>query len=485
MLMAAGQVWLRDSSAGPIVVDGRPADGKQLAQLPLGRLFALPIPLHPSKGITVTIPNGTSHIGFPDIPDRPNERDRADPSLRRAFTLLDRVTSVWARMLDVESARADPVKIWNELHRRWMSGTAADDPEMDVIVRHGRQMPKTLEQLGRTPRRILRRNQQMIPLSRVQEVDRRAMMWLVRQPGETTAERAGGRQRIRAVAREESLDTLENRVLHSYADLAATVARNYAQRHRRAFGSGRVRVVRALQKQCSQLALSLIERGVGSARADVAPNFVLQSNPDYRRVWNAWQELLRRERLLDDLWRWQAQSWEEFCALAVVVALQSIEGALVIATSPLVFRAEQRQGSWIEHVNPLAVIYLPEQGATVEVSYCHPGGRLTGYGAVIWLRFGHVDKPDILTRWAIWPIWHASGGLDRSDLDAIPGLLKHGVQEKVWGGITIRPANETGAEWQHSDAAACLTLGASGDVLRAGLQGLRTVLASVLAEQTR
>ena len=478
-----GPVWLGCDEPGLPRINGRPGDGTSLFELQARRIFALPIPPHPSKGLNVTVPGGLAHIAFDGVPDRPNERDRSDEGLHEAFVLLDRVKAVWARMREVEMARIDPATVWETLHRLWMGQTGVDDPEMDVIVRHAVALPTTLDTLGRAPRRVLRRTQQMIPLSRVQEVDRRAMTWLVRQPGDTNAERAGGRQRIRAVAREENLDTLENRVLRSYASLAATVSRDYDQRHRMATASGRIRLVRALQKQCRQLTLSLAERGVREAQADVAPNFVLQSNLGYRQIWDAWQELLRRERLLDDLWRWQARSWEEFCALAIVVALRSMPGARVVATSPLAYRLEQQQGHWIEHVNPLAVVYLPDQGTTVEVQYGPLDGRLRGFGAVIWLRFGSVDKSDILTRWAIWPLWHPVGGLDRSDLDAIPGLLRHGTQDKVRGGLTIRPASSLVAESERNGAAACVTLGASGDALLTGLHALRAVLTDVLAQK--
>lgn len=87
----------------------------------------------------------------------------------------------------------------------------------------------------------------MIPLSRVQEIDRKAMPWLIRQPGETIAERGGNRQRIQAVAREENFDTLENRVLLSYARLAGVIAREYAGKYVAVRGSLRVKLVVAVR----------------------------------------------------------------------------------------------------------------------------------------------------------------------------------------------------------------------------------------------
>jgi len=377
---------------------------------------------------------------------------------------------------------ADPATIWETLHESWLSSGSEANPEMDIVVRHARQLLPTLDLLDRNPRRILRRTHRMIPLSRVQEIDRRAMTWLIRQPGETMAERAGSRQRIRAVARDENFDTLENRVLLSYSRLAAATAREYVDKHRAAATSRRVMLVQKFGKRCRQIEESFIERGVGETKADATPNFVLQNNSNYRRIWDAWIELLRRKRILDELWHWQARSWEEFCALVVVVALQSIAGARPIATSPLVFREEQEQGCWIQHVNPLAVFFLPEQDTIMEVNYGPPRGEvLRNFGAPIWLRFGRVGENDFLSRWAVWPIWHASGGLDNLDLEAIAPLIPAGKNELVRGGVTIRPVGAEGeAQLKSSDSAACLTLGPSGDALARGIELLRDLLTNTV-----
>src|SRR5277367_2647603 len=117
------------------------------------------------------------------------------------------------------------------------------------------------------------------------------------------AERAGSRQRVYAIAREENFNTLENRVLRSYAQPAAVIAREYVGKHPRAARSGRVGIVDKFGKRCCQLDADLAERGVGEARSDATPNFVLQNNANYRKVWDAWVDLLRRGRIVDELWR--------------------------------------------------------------------------------------------------------------------------------------------------------------------------------------
>src|ERR1019366_6773316 len=125
--------------------------------------------------------------------------------------------------------------------------------------------------------------------------------------------------------------------------------------------------------------------------------------------------------------------------------LQSIEGARLIATSPLAFREEQEQGCWLRHVNPVAVYFLPAQDVTVEVTYGSHGGPILGlFGAPIWLRFGRIGDNTFLLRWAVWPIWHGKGGLEKEELKSIPPLLSAGASERVSGGMTIRPATAGG-----------------------------------------
>jgi len=367
--------------------------------------------------------------------------------------------------------------MWLRLENIWLNG-AETDPEMDLIVRHARELPPVLEHLDKAPRRILRRTSRMLPLARVQEIDRKAMLWLARQPGETMAERAGDRQRVQASARDENFNTLENRVLLSYARLAGEIAHDYKRRHAHS-SSSRVQQVHAYFQRCRRLERDLVARSVQNARPDVTPNFVLQNNWHYNQVWIAWHQLLRRHRAIDDLWRWQARSWEELVALVTIVAAQSIPGAQPIALSPVVFRDEQDRGCWVDHVNPVAVFFLERQQAVLEISYRHftRPSTLATFGAAIWLRVGRPDRPDDLGRWAIWPLWSPNGGLEPGENEEIGRLLPHGRNENLRGGITLRPTQQgAAAEVVTSKAVSCLTLGTGGQSLADGIANLRGVI---------
>ena len=448
---------------------------------------AIPVPLRNTGLLTATAGDSKLCLDLSSLPERPQDNvEPENPEQQLAKVVLDRVKSVWARLRDVEAALGDPERIWLRLTELWLGEEVQRDPEMDAIVKQARLLGPTLDVLDRAPRRILRRTRRMVPLSRVQEVDRQSMAWLIRQPGETIAERGGDRQRIQAVVREENFNTLENRVLLSYAQMAHHVARDYRDRHRGIVRSARVRRVGEFGRRCGVLERDLRARGVAEASTDVTPNFVLQNNAHYRLVWDSWDELLKRRRILDELWRWQARSWEEFCALLVVVALQSREDARMVAVSPLVFLEEQRQGCWINHVNPLAVFYLPGSGVTVEVSYRMRGGQvLAPFGAPIWLRLGRIGSGEFLSRWAIWPVWDAKGGLAEGEADQLAKLLPYGRRESVKGGITLRPtADGQGVDQHCRRDAACFTVGTSGRALKDGIEQLGRFLRDSVLEGT-
>lgn len=448
-------------------------------------LSLLPFPVRQSPGVEVTVSDGTAQLVWPNAPERPpSTLEPQTPKEILARQLMLRAQAVWDRLYDVENAIADPMHIWDELHRRWTAGDYGGEPQMDVIVSQAANLARTLDELGRKPRHILRRENALMPVARAQELDRHSIRWLSQQPGETLAERAGGDQRILAVAREENFDTLENRVLRSYAELAGNRARNYLDRNKTQRVTARARKVEDYRRRCDRVARSLAKRGVRQTEPSAMPNFVLQENVEYRRIWVGWQELLDHERKLDELWRWQARSWEEFCALGVMVALVDLPGTRLVASAPVSFRDEQFRGSWLSHDNPLGVFHLPAQGIVIEVRYrmSNPDRDLANYGASILVRVGRTgDSLSFLSNILVWPLWDVAGGLVPGEASEIASILPLAQQVQLIGGVVIRPATfDGGATSEVAGNALALTLGTEPLALREGLSTLRNYLASCL-----
>lgn len=467
---------------------GRPSDpAEPFLDLPTQsgetvRLALLPFPLSPRRGLELREGARSLTLCWPGQPDRPRERGAAEAAEPGA-PLMQRARAVWDRIQDVEEALADPATLWQTLHRRW-TGADPDLPQMHVIVRQARALAPVLDALERRPRRLLRRVHRSLPVDRVQEVDRRAMLWLARQPGEGLAEKAGEAQRLLAVAREESIDTLENRVLRSYAELAARVGRDYLARQGARARGGRAAEVERFVRRCRRLGRELAARAVRPADADATPNFVLQQNRQYRAVWDGWEELRRQDRIEDDLWLWQARSWEEYCALVLMVALIAVPGAKVVATAPLCFRDEQRRGSWIEADSPLGVVFLPDRALVAEVATARAGGPMARLGARIVLRLHRIGAEDAgPALLPVWPLWAAEGGLDPVDLEELSATLPHlPARDRPRGGIVLRPAARAERpEFARRGPFAALALGTDGPALRETLGNLTRCLDEIFA----
>lgn len=446
-------------------------------------LGQLPLPLRAQRPVTLVVDGSPAQIAWNALPDRPlPQTEPVTEAEQRAHRLMLRARSVWGRLHDVEMALADPAKLWSNLHARWTSPAANGEPAMEIIVRQAEELSTSIDLLERMPRRILRRTHGSVALSRASEIDRRAMIWLIRQPGESMAERAGDRQRVLAVVREESLDTLENRVLRAYCELAWHVTREYQERNAHLSKSRRVSQVEAFGRRCRRLAHELAARGVRQAMPGIVPNFVLQNNPHYHAIWNGWCDLIRRQKTIDDLWRWQPRSWEEFCAIAVAVAMVGL--AEPVATAPLHFRPEQHDGSWIEHDNPLAVFVLAKKRLVVEL--WHRMESLdrdrAPLAAPLWIKISRLGQTaEVPREIPLWPLWDGEGGLHRDEMRGLGPLLRMHNRGRYGRALVIRPLADGGSHEEDRDGdLLALTLGTDGEGLTNGMAALARFLVESL-----
>jgi len=266
--------------------------------------------------------------------------------------------------------------------------------------------------------------------------------------------------------------------------LARHVAKDYLERNAKKSATTRARKVAEFGKRCRRISLTLAERGVRLAEPGVTPNFVLQQNANYHAIWTAWQDLLRHNTELDEIWRWQARSWDEFCAIAVIVAMVGIPGSKLISAAPLTFRDEQHRGSWIDHDNPLAAFHLPEHGIVVEIRYrmTNPNAYLADFGAPIWIRIGKTgDTAGFLANIAVWPIWDVRGGLAPEEVEELEAALRLGAKAQIVSGIILRPSrSDEFADVQRTPKLLMTTLGTDGAPLWQGLEALTHFLTTRL-----
>ena len=197
-----------------------------------------------------------------------------------------------------------------------------DEPPQQLVSVIASQHLSLIEVLISSMRKILRRKRDMVSISAVQQVDVHCLRWLARQPGHQAQEKAGARQKLMAVVREETRNTLENRVLKDFIYRVEILARRYLQQNESRYpASSRVKEVKRL-RSCLINALRLPEiQSLPTMKALVQPNYVLLHDARYSKLWELYRLVLAHTRMSEIVWPNRHRLFAEIFLVWVITRL--------------------------------------------------------------------------------------------------------------------------------------------------------------------
>lgn len=237
---------------------------------------------------------------------------------------------------------------WSRFLDDYWEAREQREPPKHLIVRIAQECSTWVFDLCLHPRRILRRERQQVAVNQAQELDDACIRWLSRQPGRRLVDRAGPRQRLLAVIREESFDTAENRVLRDFLRLSRIAARRYLTQFEGYTDSRRIYDVRLYLGTVERL---LQESPIARVPALAGPafrNYVLQFDPRYSRLWQWYERLRRQENDRDDLSRWRHRTWAEYCELLLTSECDRMQQPGGSFQRPVVIRHEADHGRFLD-----------------------------------------------------------------------------------------------------------------------------------------
>ena len=328
-------------------------------------------------------------------------------------------------------------------------GEGQDFAPESLIVRIARDTPAALKDIVESPRVVLRREHEQVPLDRIQEMDIHSLQDFARRPGRTAAMKAGHRQRLTGVVREETPNTFENRVVRSFVELAIRSARQYKEEMcarcprrtkcesknpvRESDCSERVRTVYSFDLFCQQLLRSSTFSTVARMSEPVSvPNYVLQQNPRYLNIWKYYQRLLRQEDVEADVWRWQRRCWADLLRMQMMLFWDSRlrrHERFVLQTSakPFMIRETNKKGTWLcsDPFEDAVVFQADDCFVTLYLLNAEGLARLAGCPEMImlnadfyWVALASERqfRPRIMPVWCICP---DKGWEGRRDVDGL------------------------------------------------------------------
>lgn len=191
---------------------------------------------------------------------------------------------------------------WRVIGTAWEGG-----PPEQTITLIAKRNYNDVNSLISNLRKVLVRVRQKVALGRVQQLDSHCLRWLTRQPGYTAAEKGGSKQEILGVVRVENYNTLENRVFKDFLSRCLALATMYLRKYddpknKVVHEHVNVKSVSRFKNLCiAGLAIPEFEKVVELHEVP-QPNYVLQQDRLYSKIWRSYGDIIRQEDVAEKLW---------------------------------------------------------------------------------------------------------------------------------------------------------------------------------------
>ena len=360
-------------------------------------------------------------VGLLQRPEVSDEESDAAKQSRLIDWLVHSFQELGQDQLAEDDAAAGGVvrRTWNRAVSVWLSPDA-NEPRIELIIRmaQDKALIATLASISSNPRRILVRVREQTPLSRVKELDVACIRRYSRLPGRDAIEKAGTRQELLAVQRRPSHDTLENRV--TAWTLENLLWRSERWKRIQAKGNtrqgARFRSVATLARHAAayRAAEGIVEAKTSALSHPVPANYPLMMEPRYKRVYSAYRELLRYEKIKDDAWTWRRVLWSEAVTQLISCTLRQLFSEGENHSSSPYYRTEPDRGRWLlapASAGPFATSMGPLFVIDVHEADLNPDGTLRpplGQEDPVWRSIGMLGCEIILwwpSRKLFFPVW--------------------------------------------------------------------------------
>lgn len=280
-------------------------------------------------------------------------------------TMFARIQDIIDAAMETESGKKRLRLSWERVAEKMLENRLdAPEPYMDLIVKHANQLHKTVTATAEKPRRVLNRVRRSMSVPKIQELDSACLMDYIRRPGITPAQKAGPRQVLLGIDREETYDTVENRVLKDFLKRSCAMSQMYLRAFSKYKSSSRYLIVQKYAMACRRLVRDHAFEKVSHMSVRPTANYVLLFDPAYHKIWIAYEELLKHDNYEDDAWRWQQRLWADLGKILIhssLVWVAPVDGGIP-AISPLYLRLEQSRGRWTDEI-PQSAFFLLDSDA--------------------------------------------------------------------------------------------------------------------------
>ena len=230
-----------------------------------------------------------------------------------------------------------------------------------VTLERRYELTRKLREITPKLRYQLRRQAELVPLGRIQEMDSYCLRDYTRRPGRNPEEKAGSRQELMAIQRHLDYNTLENQFLVYFA---AKILHFECFCYEEDGNQASLEVIKKLRQTIDIFKKQPTVKNIYCNYFKLnKPNYVLQQNQIYSSFYRAYLDYVYKRTEKQNLWSFRNALWGDVVYLCLVAALLSFQGVLL---EPLVYlqsRTSPDQGNYL-YPNPnkptTVKVVLPE-----------------------------------------------------------------------------------------------------------------------------
>lgn len=277
-----------------------------------------------------------------------------------------------------------------------------EDANLPIVISLDRryQLRRKLEAISDKLRHQLRRQAELMPVGRIQEIDSYCLRDYVRRPGLTAVEKAGSKQQLMGIQRYQDFNTPENKFLVYFSQILHLNCFQYERSGASQFKEEiiKIRLVIDLFKQ-QPIVKTIQDRSYKFTK----PNYVLQQNTIYRSFYEAYLEYLRRKNEKEKLWPFRNALLDDSICIYLTAALMKFQDIDVDANLAITGSLTPDKGRYINREQDIKIkVFLQNQ---VYIFNLKKQFNNIKSDWVLSLEIHQLDSPELKPKKLVFPIW--------------------------------------------------------------------------------
>ena len=251
-------------------------------------------------------------------------------------------------------------------------------------------------------RHQLRRKAELMSISRIQEMDSYCLRDYIRRPGSSPEEKAGAKQQLMGVKREQNYHTVENKFLIYFAGRLLHLE---CFRYEKSNDTAYLDAVRKLRQTIDIFNRSPLIKDISVRHFRLTkPNYVLLQNPIYNSFYRAYQDYIYRRSQKERLWSYRHNLLGDTVYLCLTAALLRFQGVHLKPLANLAIRTSPDYGNYLlEDKQPASIpVFLQDFVYEFRLDKC---SDLTRGDYCLTIELHDLKSSELTIKVASFPIW--------------------------------------------------------------------------------